>query len=1533
MLNKRSNQLKRYIVIIFLLVCTLFQLFCYTLTSYSPAEVIIDSISIKDSLTENKANRVYESFSRNEGRQGAEPTEVVFAEDIRRFTSNKTHPSLERKWFNDYTDSNLNLWAVSDIDGDQISEFAIGTKNSSSFFVISGKNASYFIHRNLEPSKIRCMNFIDIDGDSFDELVIGSENNVTWYDLIDNSSGGFGAAFSDGRNVYEVIGININDDLAEELAVAFWNETTSRVELNFYNISQTATYLYKAAGNYDSIQDRESKKEIWLGVGNFTGDQYQDIVMAHFANNIVFFIDGQDGTLTRMVNLGIAAEVGSLDVGKLDLNPIDDVAIGGYGRVYLVNGTNGNIFVDKPIELSEFEDIGNIYVQDIRIKPFTGIGNPKIMIAGGSRRTAEENFVVGLVSLITPSGDVEYQFEEPGFPLISVDAGDFDNDTVFELVSGSIEGTVTIHDVEFNYSLPSKNYFVGPGVRVIATNVSAGATNASAEGGIAFIAGRQVILIKADTYGPEGKEVRISPYLPTPVDNIEFEVVAHDPSEVTDVIVKILTVDVMGNEEYSEIFMVESQKKDLWKGILFGSPSPDTTDIYFIVELIDMLGNINIMPSLQDDGLEFYTLPLQTNKIWTNNVRYDAVTTLKTDGGANIIAVYQNELTRLSFLDAKNGTEIDSQTVTTGGRSIAMYGTDLDGDNQDDVVLICEDGIYIIPSTGTDTISDITVALDWNGFKSAIGSFAGTDTTCIALSSQDQLMFYNLESGNAILEDLVITETINDLFILTWEDGVEDLVMAGDEGTVYIIDGNTGELYVDINVDTSLIAVAAADFEPDGFPEIVALNKTGTLFFIDSETEDVMSITYMPPLGEDEQNAEIFIANYDNDERMDIALSIQSTVYFLNGSSLDKIINEGEAPFDYFTSNDEAHTEILSILNGNFDTDNATELAIATDDGFVVLIDGNGETMSKIKAVDWIPWESQPLALVNLEELGIQALIVIGWDVISIIIDNSALYQMYVHVFTEEGEFNRTITKQQGDSTTIELEFRNIRNELIKDVSALLIAYNFDAFADREVIALTPEMGHYFAKVSTSDLLPGTWWIFLHATHDYYQDIIGLFEVEEPKLIGRLVIRAIPSVEIEFETDDGDFSFVQFESFVEIDEQFTKKVLRDQFEVGESLNITILPKDTGKNVLEGLNVSLSLGDDGYNVTKNYYTEELVFETETGNITETWRIFDGYSVFINTSDFWGGDYSMSLTISGNYVSPRRLIVDMTILPQQISIDFSDPTVVAILSIGSFLVAFILVGILRKIYTSLSTDFNATNPLLRRGSLIFSIIYILLVISAIVCVNLELYEEAFILSMILLGELVFLYLLFFFRAHFLNLVTLKFSFRRVLSNIGFIIIIFASLGLLIWIGSNIPWFDYEVAKDTNIIPYTEWEIPSLYWEVGVSGFLTGFIYIVIIQYIDTRGDIKSIKDLFFKAEEGHYPKDPDIVKDELIVQAQDSFITLIRGFVIWYVLIIVTITGSLKIWDVLQNIAMAVAAPFAIAAIILFRDKIHKLNPFS
>ncbi len=1527
MVNKKLFLLKKHVLIVFLLIYTLFQCFCTSQPISRSSQLALNSATMTNLFEEDKLDINNELNTNRGGRQGAESEEVEFAQNMRLFTTNKTHPNLERRWINELTHSKLNLWAISDIDGDNIEEYALASKNRASVFVISGNNASYFRNINLGTSKARSINFIDFDGDASTELVVGTENNVLYFDLLNGSNGGIGNLFPDGRNVYEVMGINVDGDAAEEVAVAFWNQTTGRAELNFYNIAQNSSFLYKATHGYDSVIDRIDRKEIWIGIGNFTGDQYQDIVMGHYLNNTVYFFDGQDGTLHQSVNLTAAAEVGSLAVGDLDNNTIDDVVIGGYGSIYLINGTNGKIFVNKTIT-SSFDNLTNFYFTDIKIKQFNGNNEPKILAAGGIRLTPQISFPTGVATLLNPSGEVLYQFDEPGIEIISIDSGDFDNDTVVELITAAIDGSVIVHDLEFNGTVFHKNYFIFPAFRVIAANINTDKTT-----GFTLIAGEDIILRGADLYEPEVDKVTVTPYLPTAVDNIQFEVNASDPSGVAEIIVKILSLDAFGNEEFSEVFLSESQKKGIWKGVLFGSPSPEATEILFVVELVDILGNIGIIPSSQD-SIEYYKIPLQTNTVWSSHERYDVLTALRTNGVANLLAVYQDDSTTLKILDANNGTEISSQSINAVGNSIAMYGRDLDADNLDDVILVCEDSIFIITSTGTDTISNISVSLDESDFKGAIGSFAGVESPCIAISSQEQLLFYDLVDGTTVLDSIqdAVTEKINDFHILTWEEGVEDLAIAGDEGTIYLIDGNSGELYVDTNVNSSLTAIIAADFDRDGFPEIVALNETGTLFFVDTETLEMKNIT-IPDLENEGSNVEILTGNYDEDDIPDIAFSVRSTVLLVNGSGIDNIIEE-ENPLQYSRRNDEATAEILSIFNGNFDTDNETELAIATDDGYILLIDGTGQTMSRFKAAEWIPREIQPLALVDLEDLGFQSLAVIGRDSLNMVIDNTALYQMYLQVGFrgEEGEFNQTTTIKQGDAITIDIEFRNIRDERIKDVSGLIIAENFEVFTERVVMALTPEGGSYYTKVSTSDLLPGTWYLYLDAQHDYYQNIRSLYEIEEARLIGKLVITATPSVEIEFITEE-DYSSIQFASFAEIGNNYSSKVLKTNWDVDDSLEITILPKDLGKKLLDGLNVSASLKKLTFDVERRIYTQELTFETPYGNETVTDYIFDGYSFLLNTTGFWGGDdYQLKIVLQGEYISTRQIIVKMTILPQQLDIDFSNPIVIAILTIGSFLVAFILVGLLRMVYTSLSTDFNATDSFLWRGSLVFGAIFVILAATSIMCVDLELYEYAFLLSILVIFFLIFFFLLFFFRTHFLNLANLGFSLKRILANLGFIIIIFASLTLLLWIGENIAWFDYEVAKDTNHIPYTDIYIPSLYWEVGISGFLSGFCYIVIMQYIDTRGDIKSIKELFHKAEEGHFPKDPDVVKSELITQAQESFIGLIRGFVLWYVLVILTLTGSLKIWDVLQNIAIAVAAPFVIAAAILFRDKIHRLNPF-
>ena len=170
---------------------------------------------------------------------------------------------------------------------------------------------------------------------------------------------------------------------------------------------------------------------------------------------------------------------------------------------------------------------------------------------------------------------------------------------------------------------------------------------------------------------------------------------------------------------------------------------------------------------------------------------------------------------------------------------------------------------------------------------------------------------------------------------------------------------------------------------------------------------------------------------------------------------------------------------------------------------------------------------------------------------------------------------------------------------------------------------------------------------------------------------------------------------------------------------------------------------------------------------------------------------------------------------------------------------------------------------------------------------------------------------------------------FTIRAWWSTILFSGLVAFPMALSLLVGLQIDWFDYFIKQEmTNLIVFT---IPSLYWEIGIVSFASGFLLVILTAIYETK---KNIEHLHEKKEEvEHEYKDAtnkleQVLTTEIATISSSSFSSLLRSFFIWYLIVIYAFFVTFQLYPYLQLVT-SVSVPAGSALAVSLRSQIRDL----
>jgi len=307
--------------------------------------------------------------------------------------------------------------------------------------------------------------------------------------------------------------------------------------------------------------------------------------------------------------------------------------------------------------------------------------------------------------------------------------------------------------------------------------------------------------------------------------------------------------------------------------------------------------------------------------------------------------------------------------------------------------------------------------------------------------------------------------------------------------------------------------------------------------------------------------------------------------------------------------------------------------------------------------------------------------------------------------------------------------------------------------------------------------------------------------------------------------------------------------------------------------------------------------------------------------IDTKDIQYGSYQVQISINGTYLHSQDMNLTLEVIP---SLPKLKITLVLLLQIGLIALAVSTIFILywKQIYASLDNNPMKVNTLLKRIGIINGFLFLLsLGLTYYLYISAEFNNiQNYLFSMIPIGLSILMFFTIYLKLSLNQYFNQKFVLTKYIKIIPLSLIVGILVGISLYIGNQSQWISYQMNQSTTDILIAK--IPTLVWEIGIYGFATGFLYVIFSDAYDTYTDIKELDQLQDEVEHGYYPKEPNKLYDSTVDQIRESFISVSKGMLLWFAIIILTSLTTLKL-QLFIPLVLVVVIAIAVVALIFFR----------
>jgi len=205
-------------------------------------------------------------------------------------------------------------------------------------------------------------------------------------------------------------------------------------------------------------------------------------------------------------------------------------------------------------------------------------------------------------------------------------------------------------------------------------------------------------------------------------------------------------------------------------------------------------------------------------------------------------------------------------------------------------------------------------------------------------------------------------------------------------------------------------------------------------------------------------------------------------------------------------------------------------------------------------------------------------------------------------------------------------------------------------------------------------------------------------------------------------------------------------------------------------------------------------------------------------------------------------------------------------------------------------------------------------------------------SFLIILVAFGEVLMLYFLWFFNLIYTRITKFEeelFSIKAWWSTIIFSGLVAFPMALSLLVGSQIDWFNYYMRQELmDLVLVT---IPSIYWEIGIVSFASGFLLVILTAVYATKKDIERLKERKFEVEKEY--KEPtnkleSVLETEIAFLSRKSFSSLLRSFFIWYLIVLYTFFVTFQLYNYLQ-LVVSVSVSAASVLVIAVRKQLREI----
>ncbi|MFQ5821109.1 MAG: FG-GAP-like repeat-containing protein [Candidatus Heimdallarchaeota archaeon] len=1321
---------------------------------------------------------------------------------------------------------------------------------------------------NTDPTEsIESLAVADFNQDGIDDIVAGSWDETVYF--LDGAT---------GQTVYT------NTEpfwIIEVLAVADFNQD------GIPDIAAGADQIYFIDGATGETLRTNIEIEAVLfdiALADFNQDGMPDIVVGG-NDRIVYFVDGATGE-TLYKNTDPEDVVSALNVADFTQDGIPDVVAGSWDKtIYAIDGASGATLWTNAEPTSFVEALG--------VEDFNADGVPDV--AAGSD---------GVYFLDGTSGETLWHNTDTG-EVYAIIMADFNDDGVSDVAAGAgdvymIDGTSgktfwrnteLTNVIESIYDLAVAD-FNNDGIPDIA---------AGAEGIIYLINGATGETFSRNTEptalvnnlvagdfngdgisdvvaGSEDSNVYIliSDHF-TPV--LQYCLLPWIPSSMVSLDFQVIydepNVNTIWMGYYSEeevnIMTIDSSTANT---VRFTVPPVKTTPLEFWFGANDTWGN----QVSQGNETNRYQLDIPLQQLWTNTKLSFSVNTLAMadftgDGGPDVVGA---DIIDVYFLNGATGETLYG-TEDIKDTTWALTTADFNQDGISDVAA-ASDYIYFVDGATGETLLTSTEMMEiiW-----------ALDTADFNVDGIPDVAYGDFAGKIEVIDgasgDPLWTNTEPIFWIKTLDtadfnaDSVPDVVVGSIDSNVYFIDGATGEtLFNNTEPIIDVKILEAAEFNQDGIPDVVA--GADAIYGINGKTGEILWVNN-EPLGAVRALA---TADFNNDSITDVVAGTDAgKVYICNGATGESI----------FTIQVAGPIEEKQLVVGNVTKDQVPDIIIATvNPAMINVIDGRTGKARETFSLEFPPTSN--LLLADFDQNGFLD-IGIGHPngQIAVIQPLSPMYDLFPSSEPLEVSIN------QGMTSNFLVNLRDAFERGVVNAEVSLLASKIGTEVFTTYVSTDLGNGSYSFSVSTADWRVGEWQLYLLASDSLYNelDISDYVDINEYYLPPSKSIRVIGEVLPDFILASEAGPFANTSQVVE----------------GSNITLQIYLQDAFYHALSQEEASVLVSFMGPHVQARY--EQGKFLTE-----------------LSTKGLKHGIYEIGVSIWGPHLNKAQRVLIVEIIPRFPTMEFSSKLLLIVAGVAFLIMLFLMRGV-KSIQTSLKTSPDAVLQTSRRMSYILALFLVATFGGGFI-----LYNRSPILSFLIIlvafGEILILYFVWFFSAIYKRVTNFEeevFSIKAWWSTVIFSGLVVFPIALSFLISSQIEWFDYYIKQElTNLMVIT---IPSLYWEIGIVSFGSGFVLVILNAIWRTKISIERLKEKKEEVEREY--KEPNIKMEsvlatEIAYTSNASFNYLLRSIFIWYGIVLFTFFISFQLFAYIR-LAASVAIPAGSTLVIAVRNQIRDL----